>query len=88
MARHRPTGRPCLVAQTTTVGTYPTAAGSFFACYARSRSSAPRSKGARRSSPRTVATFFALTSASTVPPVGTTILVTFVGNRWVFRYDA
>ena len=32
-------------------------------------------------------TFFALNLGTAIPPQGTPIVATFVGNRWVFRYD-
>ena len=34
-----------------------------------------------------VGRFFALNLGSSIPPTGTNLLVTFVGNRWAFRYD-
>ena len=32
-------------------------------------------------------TLFALNLGTTIPPVGALVLLTFVANRWVFRWD-
>ncbi len=80
-------GTPCLVAQTTRVSTYPTSAQSFFAC------SPVAVLGAETEGAPAVLTalspiFFALNLGSAIPPQGTDVIASFVGNRWVFRYDA
>ena len=80
-------GTPCLVAQTTKVSTYPTSANSFFACSPVSVLGAETEGG-----PATVTAlspvFFALNLGGAVPAQGTDVIVSFVGNRWAFRYDA
>jgi hypothetical protein len=80
-------GTPCLVAQTTKVNTYPTSAQSFFAC------SPVTVLGAEVEGGRAILTglspvFFALNLGGAIPPQGTDVIVSFIGNRWVFRYDA
>jgi len=79
-------GAPCLAARTTTLGSYPTSAASYYAC------SALVVLGTEtEGSPGTIAedptVFFALNLGSAIPPLGADLLTTFVGDRWVFRYD-
>jgi hypothetical protein len=80
-------GNPSLLARTTVVSSYPTAAQCYFACQPAAVLGVEVEGG-----PGTISvlssTFFALNVGSTIPPVGTQILATFAGNRWVFRYDA
>jgi hypothetical protein len=80
-------GAPSLPARTTTIKTYPTTPQSYYACVPLMLLGAEVEGG-----PGIVtaagATFFALNLGSTVPPPGTQLLATFVGNRWVFRYDS
>lgn len=82
-----PLGSPSLLAYTTTLKTYPTTSLSFYACLPLTLLGAEVEGG-----PGTVsagdAVFFALNLGSSVPPSGTQVLTTFVGNRWVFRFDA
>lgn len=80
-------GTPCHVAQTTRVSTYPTAARSFFACSPVAVLGAETEGG-----PATLTSltpiFYALNLGGAIPPQGTDVIASFVGNRWVFRYDA
>ncbi len=80
-------GTPCLVARTTTIATYPTAAQRFYACSPVAVLGPEVEGGAAALSPL-ASTFFALNLGGTVPPPGTDLVVAFVGNRWVFRHDA
>lgn len=77
---------PCLLARTKTLNTYPSNAASFFACEPLAVLGAEVEGG-----PGTVSgngtTFFAMNLGATVPPVGAQVIVTYVFNRWVFRYD-
>ena len=82
-----PLGSPTLLALTTTIQTYPTSAQSYFACRPLILLGNEIEGGPGSVTPGN-ATFFALNLGSTIPPSGTQVLVTFVGNRWVFRYDA
>jgi hypothetical protein len=80
-------GGPCLVAQTVRISTYPTSAQQFFACSPVAVLGA-ETEGGQATLSAFPATFFALNLGGIVAPVGTYVLVSFVGNRWVFRYDA
>jgi hypothetical protein len=80
-------GTPCLVAQTTKIGTYPIAARSFFACTPVAVLGAEVEGGAATLTALTPV-FFALNLGVALPPQGTDVIASFVGNRWVFRYDA
>lgn len=79
-------GWPSLLALTTTLSAYPTTAQSYYACQPLTLLGAEVEGG-----PGAVtlgsATLFVLNLGSTIPSSGTQILATFVGNRWVFRYD-
>lgn len=78
---------PSVLAKTTVISAYPTAAFSYFACLPQSLYGVEQ-EGAAGVVLSGSSTFFALNLGSTVPPVGTLLLATFTGNRWVFRYDA
>jgi hypothetical protein len=79
-------GAPCLVAQTTVVTTYPATASCYFGCRPQALLGAEVEGGTATAVPAG-AIFYALNLGSAVPPAGTTVLTTFVGSRWVFRYD-
>jgi len=80
-------GAPSLLAQTATINTYPATPQCYFACTPVTLLGPEVEGGPGDATPGTQP-FFALNLGSTVPPNGTQVLVTFVGNRWVFRYDA
>jgi hypothetical protein len=80
-------GSPSILAQTATINTYPSTAQSYFACLPLTLLGTEKEGAAGVLTPGS-ATFFALNLGSTVPPAGTQVLTTFVGSRWVFRYDA
>lgn len=87
--RHTPEstgGTPCLVARTKSLGAYPTQASRYFACTPQTVLGMEVEDGSGTLS-SDEATFFALNLGAAVPPVSTAVLVTFTGNRWVFRYD-
>ena len=77
---------PCLVAQTKTLSSYPSAAQKFFAC-APLTVLGPEVEGSAGTITPGSATFLALNLGSAVPPAGTNIVATFVDSRWVFRFD-
>jgi hypothetical protein len=79
-------GAPCLIAQTVAVRSYPTTAASYFGCKPQTILGAEVEGGAATITPDG-GVFYALNLGSAIPPAGTMILVTFVGNRWAFRYD-
>ena len=79
-------GAPSLVARTKVVHAYPSVASAYYACETQTVSGTEAEGG-----PATVTgdgtTFYALNLGTLVPPQGTPIVVTFVGNRWAFRHD-
>ena len=79
-------GMPCLAAQTTTIARYPTSSQSFYACSPLTILGPEVEGGSGTTTPGT-SKFLALNLGSAVPPVGANLLVTYVDNRWVFRYD-
>lgn len=79
-------GSPSLVAQTTTIKTYPTSAQRFYACVPQTVLGAEVEGGPGILSPSS-STFFALNLGTAIPPTGTNILATFIESRWVFRFD-
>ena len=82
-----PIGPPTLLAKTTTLATYPTTAQCFFACLPLTLLGT-EAEGAPGAISAGDSPFFALNLGGSIPPSGTQIVTTFVGNRWVFRYDA
>ena len=79
-------GAPSLVAQTEIINNYPSAPRQFYACTVQTVLGNEVEGGAGTLSPNP-STFYALNLGTAVPPVGTTILATFVESRWVFRFD-
>ncbi len=79
-------GMPCQVAHTRTITSYPNSAQAFYACSPLSVLG-PEVEGGAGSLSLGSSTFFALNLGSSVPPVGTNLLVTYVDSRWVFRFD-
>lgn len=77
---------PVLLAQTRTLTAYPTAAQRFFACtpVAVLGSEIEGGPGAIAAD---TGVLLALNLGTAVPPVGTTVLLYFCGNRWVFLYN-
>ena len=79
-------GSPSLVVQTKAIETYPAAAQRFYACVAQTVLGVESEGGSGSFSPGP-ASFFALNLGTSIPPVGTYVVATFVESRWVFRYD-
>ena len=79
-------GAPCLVARTKVIQSYPNVAAAYYACESQTVTGAEVEGG-----PATITTdgdtFYALNLGTVAPPQGTPIVTTFIGNRWVFRYD-
>jgi hypothetical protein len=80
-------GSPSLLARTTTIQSYPTSVQSFFACLPVTLLGTEVEGNPGVVYPGT-STFFALNIGSSIPPSGTQVVASFVGSRWVFRYDA
>jgi hypothetical protein len=79
-------GMPCVVAQTKAISSYPTSAQQFYACSPLTILGLEVEGGAGITTPG-ASTLFALNLGSAVPPLGASVVATFVDNRWVFRYD-
>ncbi len=79
-------GMPCLVAKTTTIAAYPTTAQTFYTCTPLTILG-PEVEGAAGSTTPGSSNFLALNLGSAIPTVGTSLIVTYVDNRWVFRFD-
>jgi hypothetical protein len=79
-------GSESMVARTVSLGSYPTTAQSYFALNPITVLGA-EVEGGSATLTAEPGIFFALNIGSTIPPTGTDLLVTFIGNRWAFRYD-
>jgi hypothetical protein len=76
-----------MIAITTTVDTYPTTAGAFYAVNPQ-RITGTVAEGASptyATDPSTVV--YALNVGSQIPPDGTELVIHSVGGRWCFRFD-
>jgi hypothetical protein len=79
-------GPPSLLASTTTFRIYPTTAQCFYACLPLALFGA-EVEGGPGITTAGAAPFYALNLGGAIPPPGTQVVSTLVGNRWVFRYD-
>ncbi len=79
-------GAPSLVARTKLLLSYPNVASAYFACESQTITGM-EVEGGSATIVTDGNTFFSLNIGTAIPPQGTPIVVTFVGNRWVFRYD-
>jgi hypothetical protein len=80
-------GSAALLLTTTTMATYPTTAESFFATNPTEIDGSEVEGGAASYTPDTTQFVYALNVGTMVPPVGTRVVASAVGGRWVFRYD-
>jgi len=83
-----PEGAAALLAQTSTVTTYPMTASAFFACLPTDIDGGETEGASATYVQESPAVFYAWNAGTQVPPAGTTIVCHAVGGRWVFRYDA
>jgi hypothetical protein len=81
-------GSSAMLAQTTTVETYPTTAAAFYAVVPCDIDGSESEGTAVTYVPRTGAVAYAFNLGTQVPPSGTTVVCHAVGGRWCFRYDA
>ena len=83
-----PSASPTLLAATTTVTTYPTSATAYYACNVQDLLGA-ETEGAAGvlSAASPTRRVMAYNLGTAIPTVGTLVVLTFVGNRWVFRFD-
>ncbi len=82
-----PDGALGMLVTTTTVSTYPTTAGSYFAVNPTTAGGTEAEGQAATYSPDTQRTFYAFNAGATVPPNGSHVIASAVGNRWIFRWD-
>jgi hypothetical protein len=80
-------GSTALLVTTTTVSTYPTTAGAFYASNPTEIDGAEAEGGAASYTADTTQVAYVLNVGTQVPPVGTQVVAHAVGGRWVFRYD-
>ena len=78
----------CLLVKTFAESSYPTAAGSYFACHPVGLSGTEGEGDVATQTEDTSETVYAFNLGSTVPDAGTVLIAHAVGGRWVFRYDA
>ena len=79
-------GAPTLVVQTVTVKTYPTVAQRFYGVKAVTILGAEVESQAGSVTTGS-GIFYALNIGSAVPPVGTQLIATFIGNRWILTFN-
>ncbi len=80
-------GSAALLLTTTTISTYPSTAASFFASNPTEIDGNEVEGGAASYTADTTQVVYALNVGSMIPPVGTRVVASSVGGRWVFRYD-
>jgi hypothetical protein len=80
-------GSAAMCAITTTVTTYPTSAGVFYACNPELLSGSESEGATPTFSADTATVVYALNLGMAIPPNGTIVVIHAVGGRWCFRYD-
>ena len=80
-------GAVAILAQTTVVKNYPTAAGAYYACTPL-QVDGPEVEGAEATFTSSGArTINAFNLGQGIPPVGTKVIAHACGGRWTFRFD-
>jgi hypothetical protein len=82
-----PDGSAAVLARTTTVTTYPTTAGAFYACLPQGIDGNETEGAAATYTAETSTPFFAWNAGTAIPPAQTVVVCHAVGGRFVFRYD-
>ena len=80
-------GSSAMLAQTTTVTSYPTKAAAFYAVEPCDIDGVESEGAAATYVARAGSVAYALNLGTQVPPSGTTVVCHAVGGRWCFRYD-
>jgi len=80
-------GSAARLVTTTTVMTYPTSAGAFYAAHPTEIDGSETEGGAASYTADTAQVMYCLNLGTQIPPAGTTVIAEGVGGRWVFRYD-
>lgn len=81
-------GSSAMLAQTTTVTTYPTVAAAMYAVVPCDADGVESEGNAVAYVPRTGSIAYAVNLGTTIPPSGTRVVCHAVGGRWAFRYDS
>jgi hypothetical protein len=79
-------GSSAMLAQTTTVTTYPTTAAAFYAVVFCDIDGSESEGSAATYVPRAGSVAYAFNLGGDIPPSGTTVVCHAVGGRWCFRY--
>jgi hypothetical protein len=82
-----PDGGAVVLVTTTTVSSYPTTAGSFYASNPTEIDGSEIEGGAATYTADPTRLIYVLNQGTQVPPVGTRVIAHGAGGRWVFRYD-
>jgi len=80
-------GSAALLLTTTTIATYPSMAGAFFASNPTEIDGSEVEGGAASYTADATQVVYALNVGTMIPPVGTRVVASCVGGKWVFRYD-
>jgi hypothetical protein len=80
-------GATALLVTTTTVTTYPTTPGSFYASNPTEIDGSEIEGGAASYTADATQVVYALNVGTQIPPAGTRVVAHAVAGRWVFRYD-
>ena len=86
-ARRDPYGSAAMCIITTTVTTYPTVAGAFYACNPELLTGAETEGAAATFTVDTNTVLFAVNVGTAIPPNGTKLVIHGAGGRYCFRYD-
>jgi hypothetical protein len=81
-------GSSAMLAQTTTVSTYPTTAAAFYAVVPCDIDGSESEGSAATYTPRTGSVAYAFNLGTDIPPSGTMVVCHAVGGRWCFRYSS
>jgi hypothetical protein len=83
----QPDCNPAILAQTTTVTTYPTSASLYYACNPLSLTGTEGEGLSATSNADTDTVLYAINLGTAIPPASTPVILHSVGGRWAFRYD-
>jgi hypothetical protein len=80
-------GAEAVLAMTTTVSSYPTVPGAFYACVPLAVDGPEIEGAAANFTADTIRIVYAYNLGTQIPPAGTKILAHSCGGRWTFRFD-
>jgi hypothetical protein len=82
-----PNGTTSVLVSTTTVASYPTSAGSFFACVPQAVDGTEAEGSAATYVAESSSVIYVYNTGTAIPTPNTMILAHLVGGRWVMRFD-